>query len=362
MRTRSLLLETFRLAYWLSRRLLELLLLLARSEQRKEIEILLLRHELQVLRRQVARPKPRPADRVVLAALGQALPRVRTLLVEPTTLLRWHRELVRRRWSFPAHPQGRPEMVSQARKLVLRLAAENPNWGYKRIHGELTGLGFTLSPSTVWNILRRHGIEPVPGRARLSWREFLRQQATSIIECDFFTVDTIWLRRFYVFFFIELERRRVHIAGVTAHPNGTWVTQQAGNILTTLSEDGKRPQILIRDRDVKLTKAFDAFLQSEGVTVIRTPIAAPKAKAHAERWVGSVRRECLDRILIVSQRHLERVLREYVAHHNEHRPHRALEQQSPILKPIPLRAPPADARVHRRDRLGGLLHEYELAA
>jgi putative transposase len=362
MRTRPLLPELFRLGYWLSRRLFELVLLLARSEQKKEVEILLLRHELQVLRRQVARPQVRPADRILLAALGQALPQVRSLLVEPATLLRWHRDLVRRRWSFPRRPPGRPQMVSQARQLVLRLAAENPSWGYKRIHGELSGLGYTLSPSTVWNILRRHGIEPVPGRARLSWREFLRQQAASIVECDFFTVDTIWLRRFYVFFFIELERRRVHIAGVTAHPNGAWVTEQSRKVLTTLSEEGKRPQILIRDRDVKLTKAFDELLRSQGISVLRTPIAAPIAKAHAERWVGSVRRECLDRILILSRSHLERVLREYVDHHNTHRPHRALQQQPPIPKPIPIRTPPDEARVRRRARLGGLLHEYELAA
>src|SRR6266516_5418481 len=362
MRTRPVLLESFTLAYWLLRRLLELLLLLARSEQRKEVEILLLRHELQVLRRQVARPQLRPTARVGLAALGRALPRVRSLLVEPATLLRWHRALVRRRWSFPAHPPGRPPTVSQARQLVLRLAAENPSWGYKRIHGELAGLGFTLSPSTVWNILRRHGIDPVPGRAHLSWREFLRQQAAGIVECDFFTVDTVWLRRFYVFFFIELERRRVHIAGITAHPNGAWVTQQARNLLMTLIAEGKRPQILIRDRDVKLTRAFDAYLRSEGITVIRTPIAAPKAKAHAERWVGSARRECLDRILIVSQGHLERVLREYVDHHNTHRPHRALQQQPPIPKPILIRTHSGDVHVRRRDRLGGLLHEYELAA
>lgn len=173
-----------RSVYWALRRLFELLSLRARSEQRKEVEILLLRHELLVLRRQVARPQLRPADRVVLAALGQALPRVRSRLVEPATLLRWHRELVRRRWNFPKRPTGRPPTCSQARQLVLRLAAENPGWGYKRIHGELKGLGFTLSPSTVWNILRRHGIEPVPGRAQLSWREFLRQQAASIVGCD----------------------------------------------------------------------------------------------------------------------------------------------------------------------------------
>jgi putative transposase len=362
MRTRSLLLEVFRLGYWLARRLFELVFLLARSERRKEAEILLLRHELQVLRRQVARPQPRPADRVVLAALSQTLPRVRSLLVEPATLLRWHRELVRRRWTFPRRPPGRPPIVSQARQLVLRLAAENPSWGYKRIHGELTGLGYTLSPSTVWNILRRHGIEPVPGRTRLTWREFLRQQAAGIVECDFFTVDTIWLRRLYVFFFIELDRRRVHIAGTTAHPNGTWATQQARNLLRTLSAEGRHPQILIRDRDVKLTKAFDAYLRDEGVSVIRTPIAAPKAKAHAERWVGSARRECLDRILILSRSHLEHVLREYVDHHNTHRPHRALDQQPPIPKPTPIRPPPDQTHVRRRDRLGGLLHEYELAA
>jgi putative transposase len=357
-----LLLEVFRLGYLLSRRLFELVFLLARSEQRKEAEILLLRHELQVLRRQVSRPQPRPADRLVLAALSQALPRAGSLLFEPATLLRWHRELVRRRWTFPRRRPGRPPMVSQARQLVLRLAAENPSWGYKRIYGEISALGYTLSPSSVWNILRRHGIEPVPGRARLTWREFLREQAAGIVECDFFTVDTIWLRRLYVFFFIELERRRVHIAGITAHPNGTWATQQARNLLRTLAAEGKRPQILIRDRDVKLTNSLDDFLRSQGITVIRTPVAAPKAKAHAERWVGSVRRECLDRILILSRAHLEHVLREYVDHHNTHRPHRALEQQPPIPKPTPTRPPPDHAHVRRRDRIGGLLHEYNLAA
>jgi putative transposase len=298
----------------------------------------------------------------VLAALGRTLPQVRSLLVEPATLLRWHRELVRRRWTLPRRPPGRPAMVSQARQLVLRLASENPGWGYKRIHGELAGLGFALSPSTVWNILRRHGIDPVPGRAHLTWREFLRQQAAGIVKCDFFTVDTIWLRRLYVFFFIELERRRVHIAGITAHPNGTWATQHARHLLGMLNEEGKRPRILIRDRDVKLTNAFDAYLRNEGITVIRTPVAAPKAKAHAERWVGSARRECLDRILILSRGHLEHVLREYADHHNTHRPHRALDQQPPIPKPTPIRPPPDQAHVRRRDRLGGLLHEYKLAS
>ncbi len=207
MRIRRLLLESLSLVYWVIRRLFELLVLLGRSERTKEVEILVLRHELQVLRRQVARPRLRSADRVLLAALSQLLPRPRrrSFLVQPATLLRWHRELVCRRWTYPARPPGRPPVASQARQLVLRLAAENPTWGYKRIHGELVGLGIPPSASSVWNILRRHGIEPAPRRASVSWREFLRQQAAGILECDFFTVETLWLRRFYVLFFVRPE-------------------------------------------------------------------------------------------------------------------------------------------------------------
>jgi putative transposase len=223
------------------------------------------------------------------------------------------------------------------------------------------GLGFTLSASSVWNILRRAGVEPAPRRASVSWREFLRQQASTIIECDFFAVETLWLRRLYVLFFIELGRRRVHLAGIAANPTGGWVEQQARNLLMTLDEQGQRPRFLIRDRDSKFTSRFDDVFRSDGVRVVRTPLAAPTAKARAERWVGSVRRECLDRLLIVSRKHLERVLREYVEHYNRHRPHRSLEQRPPLAKPPP---PPAGEplRVGRRDRLGGLLHEYELAA
>src|SRR5215216_5629648 len=348
MRTQRLLLEGLCFAYWVVRRLLELLVLFGRSERAKEVEILVLRHELQVLRRQVARPRLRSADRALLAALSQVLPRARrqSFLVQPATLLRWHRELVRRRWTDPHRRSGRPPLAAEARQLVLRLAAENPSWGYKRIHGELVGLGMPLSASSVWNVLRRHEIEPASRRESLNWREFLRQQAAGILECDFF---------------IELARRRVHLAGVTASPNSAWVTQQARNLTMTLAEQEQRPRFLIRDRDRKFTAAFDEVFRSEAITVIRAPLAAPRAKAHAERWVGSVRRECLDRILIISGRHLERVLHEYVAHYNAHRPHRSLEQQPPIPKPPPL-AGDHDRRVRRRDRLGGLLHEYELAA
>ena len=201
-----------------------------------------------------------------------------------------------------------------------------------------------------------------PRRASLSWRKFLRQQAAGILECDFFTVEALWLRRFYVLFLIELARRRVHLGGTTANPNNAWVTQQARNLIMSLADQEERARFLIRDRDRKFTAALDEVFRSEGIRVIRAPIAAPRAKAHAERWVGSVRRECLDRILIVSGTHLERVLREYVAYYNAHRPHRTLEQRPPLLKPAPVFAHDREWHVRRRDRLGGLLHEYELAA
>jgi putative transposase len=300
----------------------------------------------------------------LLAALGQLLPRRRrcSFLVQPATLLSWHRDLVRRRWTYAGRRPGRPPLPPQMQALILRLAAENPTWGYKRIQGELVATGMPLSASSVWNILHRHGIEPAPRRTSVSWREFLRQQAAAILECDFFTVETLWLRRFYVLFFIELSRRRVYLAGITANPDGAWVVQQARNLTMTLAEQKHRHRILIRDRDSKFTAAFDEIFRSEGVKVIKAPIAAPRAKAHAERWVGSVRRECLDRILIVSRRQLETVLREYVAYYNTHRPHRSLEQQPPLPKIRPVTPADHEWRVRRRDRLGGLLHEYELAA
>ncbi len=204
MRIRRLLLEGLSFAYWVVRRLFELLILFGRSERAKELEILMLRHELQVLRRQVGRPRLRSADRVLLAALGQLLPRSRrSFLVQPATLLRWHRALVRRRWTYAGRRPGRPPLAAQRQELILRLAAENPSWGYKRIQGELVALGMPLSASSVWNILHRHGIDPASRRASVSWREFLRQQATAILECDFFTVETLWLRRFYVLFFVR---------------------------------------------------------------------------------------------------------------------------------------------------------------
>jgi putative transposase len=241
------------LAYWVLRRLLELVVLRLRSERSKELEILVLRHQLHVLQRQVARPRLRPADRVLLAALSRSLPKRAwsSFFVSPATLLRWHRQLVARRWTHPRRSVGRPRTDRGISELVLRLAGENPTWGYRRIHGELVGLGITLAPSTIWAILRRHGIEPAPRREELSWSQFLRAQASAVIACDFLTVDTVWLRRLYVLFFIELGSRRVHFGGVTASPHERWVTQQARNLLMTLAEHERPVRVLVRDRDSK---------------------------------------------------------------------------------------------------------------
>jgi putative transposase len=352
------------------RRLLELVVLRRRSEREKEIEILLLRHQLRLLERQVARPKLTPADRAVLAAFCGVLPRAawkRALFVSPGTVLRWHRELIARRWTYPHRGPGRPATAAEIRVLVVRLARENPGWGYRRIHGELVGLGIKLAASTVWTILREAGIEPAPNRLETSWAEFLRAQAASILECDFLTVDTLFLKRFYVLFFIEVATRRVRLAGITTNPDRAWVTQQVRNLLMQLDDDGIHPRFLVRDRDSKFTREFDEVFRSEGIRVIKAPVRAPKARAHAERWVGSVRRECLDRILIVGRRHLQHVLASYALHYNEHRPHRSIGQRPPLSG-----RPTSDGdaiaevidlgRACRRDLLGGLIHEYRLAA
>jgi hypothetical protein len=356
--------------YWALRRLLELFVLRLRSERAKEIEILVLRHQLQLLERQVARPELLPADRALLAAFSRVLarPAWSVFVVTPATLLRWHREVVARRWTYPRRRVGRPRTPAEVRELVLRLAQENPSWGYRRIQGELIGLGIKVAASTVWTILRDGAIAPAPRRLDASWREFLRRQAASIVECDFLTVDTMFLKRFYILFFIELASRRVRIAGITAHPDGAWATQQARNLVMRLDDEHAPVRFLIRDRDSKFTRSFDEVFRSEGIRVIKAPVRAPRAKAHAERWVESLRRECLDRLLILGRRHLERVVSVYAVHYNGYRPHRSLGQRPPLAKPPPVDEPAPSAellqlgRVRRRDRLGGLLHEYELAA
>ena len=296
---------------------MDLVLLRCRSGTARDLELLALRHEVRVLRR-TQRIAWRLGDRLVLAALSRCLPHAswHTLPVRPETLRRWHRELVRRQWAVFGRRRGpgRPPLSPECRDLVLRLPTENPRWGYQRIRGELLKLGHCISATAIRALLRRHGIPPVPRRAGLSRRAFLRAHAAGVLACDFSTVETVRLQTLFVLFFIEPQTRRVSIAGCTEHPAAAWVTQQARNLLWHLDEEDRRPTILIRDRDAKVPTSFDTVLRAEGVRVVRTPPEAPQANAVAERWVGTVRRDCLDWLLILGQRHLERILREYVAH------------------------------------------------
>ncbi len=254
--------------------------------------------------------------------------------------------------------------------LVIRLAKENPRWGYRRIQGELMKLGVRLAASTIARVLHDHGLGPAPRRSGATWGEFVRAQASHIVATDFFSVDTVLLRRLYVLFFIELGRRRIWITGVTAHLKGAWVTQQARNVAGDIVDERIDFRFLVRDRDAKYVASFDEVFRSEGAQILRTPFRAPNANAFAERFVRTVRSECLDHLLVVNARHLERILRSYARHYNVHRPHQGLFQEipAPTLPSPMLAATPAQPshshplHVRRRDRLGGLIHEYELAA
>ena len=350
----------FSLLYLLVRRLLGVG---GRRADEKDIELLVLRHQVKVLQRQVSRPRLNRLDRVLFAAASRAMPRSSwsSFVVRPETLLRWHRELVRKKWTFRKKGQlGRPPIDPNVRDLVVRLGRENPRWGYQRIRGELLKLGIRVSATTVRTILLRHGMNPAPRRAGPTWAEFLRSQAAGILATDFFTVETISLKTLYVLFFIELSSRRVHLAGVTANPDSAWVTQQARNLAIEERLSGVR--FLLRDRDAKFTGPFDAVLRAEGVRVIRTPVRSPRANAFAERFVGTVRRECLDHVLIYGPRHLEQVLAAYVDRYVDEMPHRGLGLAVPAgIRPaqVPGATP---TLVERRDVLGGLIHEYRRAA
>jgi transposase InsO family protein len=230
-----------------------------------------------------------------------------------------------------------------------------------RIRGELAKLGVRVSATTIATVLRRNGLGPAPRRGP-TWREFLRHQAAGILACDFLTVETIALKTLYVLAWIELGTRRVHLGGVTSHPDSAWVTQQAWNLAMALQEEGRSPRFLIHDRDTKFTASFDEVFRSEGTRIVLTPIRAPNANAFCERWVGTVRAECLDWTLIFGRRHLERVLRTYIAHYNEARPHRGLDLRTPVEDPSPAGGDVRTGDVRRRDVLGGLIHEYSVAA
>jgi transposase InsO family protein len=342
------------------------MVLLARSSASKDAELLVLRHEVAVLRRQAPNPKLGWADRAVLAALARLLPRAVRLsrLVTPETLLRWHRRLVRWRRTYPPKG-GRPSIDAKVAALIEQMARENPSWGYKWIQGELLGLGYRVGASTVRRVLKRLRIPPAPQRGRTTWRQFLRSQAATMLACDFFHVDcAVTLRRLYVFFVIEVGTRHVHVLGVTAHPDGAWTVQQARNLLMDLGERAASFRFMVRDGAGQFTDGFDAVLSAAGIEVVKIPPRSPRANAFSERWVRTVRAEVTDRMLIAGPQHLRTVLDEYAAHYNRHRPHRGRNLRPPDCDDITMAATSdlAAARIQRRRVLGGLINEYERAA
>ena len=339
-----------------------------RTEEAKDLEIALLRHQLRLLLRRSPHP-PRLSrwEKLTLAVLAARLGRLvagsrrglsrAVLLVRPETVLKWHRELVRRKWTYRRrNAGGRPPLAAAVEALLLRLAAENPRWGYGRLQGELAKLGHPLGRSTIRDALKRRHVPPAPLRSRRAstWREFLGRHRHAVLACDFFTVETFFLKTVYALFFIELATRRVYLAGCTAHPTAAWVTQQARQLTWAMQDADTSPRFLIHDRDAKFPPTFDAVFAAEGVAILRTPYRAPNANAFAERWVRSARVECLDHVLVAGEAHLRRVLAEYVAFYNHARPHQGLDQRCPVTLPTPAR----DGPVRRRDRLGGLLHDY----
>ncbi|MFC6094693.1 integrase core domain-containing protein [Saccharothrix lopnurensis] len=362
-----------RLAYLGVTNAFALLHLLRMSNRDKDTEILALRHQTMVLERQLGNTRPQfsPGDRAFLAALLHRLPaatlhRLR-LLVRPETVLRWHRHLLAHRHAVESRPKrpGRPRTVHSIRLLVLRLARENPTWGYRRIHGELLVLGIKVAASTVWQILKDAGIDPAPERTSTTWSAFLRSQVDALLACDFFETTTLSGTRLYVLAVIEHASRRVKVLGATAHPTASRVTQAARNLVMDLDDAGSPARFLIRDRDGKFPTLFDAVLADAEIQVVLSGVRIPRMNAIMERWIHSCRRELLDRTLIWNQRHLLHTLREYEQFYNTHRPHQGIDNARPLRALPPAvtdQAAVVRLDVRRRQRLGGILNEYHHAA
>jgi putative transposase len=354
---------SLRLLYLIFLQVLNLLLLLRRSSASKDVELLVLRHEVAVLRRVNPTPRLDWADRAVFAALVRKLPRMlrRHRLGTPGTILRWHRRLIAKKWTYP-NRLGRPALNDAVAVLIERMARENQSWGYQRIQGELLKLGHHVGASAIRRVLQRLGIPPAPVRdTDTTWRQFLRTQTSTMLACDFFHVDcAVTLQRIYVFFVLEVPNRSVHLLGTTTNPDGRWTTQQIRNLLMDLGDHATQFRFLVRDRAGQFTASFDAVLADVGIHVVRIPPRCPRANCFAERFIRTLRAELTDRMLIFSQRHLRTVLTEYVRHYNGRRPHRARD-----LRPPRPTHPVADLnheRITRRPVLGGLINEYERAA
>jgi hypothetical protein len=349
--------------YLFATRIFAWLALLCRSTAAKNAEILILRHEVAVLRRQVTAPKSGWPDRALLAALARVLPRMLRghRIVSPRTLIAWHQRLIKQKWTKPPSP-GRPPVSDELRDLIIRLGSENPRWGFRRVHGELRRLGHSVSAATVRRVLRTAGRGPAPRRdaARREWAAFLKAQTTGLLATDFFHVDTISLQRLYVLFVMEVRTRTVHILGVTAHPTAAWATQQARQLLWQLGNRAATLTHLIRDRDAKFTAAFDSVFASEGITVTKIPPRSPNCNPHAERFIRSAREECTDRLLLFDRGHAEKILHDYARHFNSHRPHQGRNQLAPLDDPNVIPLPPI--RIERRQAVTGLINEYHRAS
>ena len=354
---------SLRLLYLIFVRLCAWLVLLGRSSASKNAELLVLRHEVAVLRRASPRPRLDWADRAILATLIRLLSaRLRApRLVTPGTVLRWHRRLVTRKWTYP-HRAGRPPVSAEIAALIERLATENNSWGYKRIQGELLKLGHRVSASTIRRVLKVLKIPPAPERhTDATWRKFLRTQASTMLATDFFHVDcAVTLRRLYCLFVMEVGSRYVHILGITANPDGPWTAQQIRNLLMDLGDRAADFRFLVRDRAGQFTQAFDAALAGAGIQAVKIPPRSPQANAYAERFVLTARTEVTDRMLISGERHMRLVLAEYEAHYNGRRPHRSRQLRPP--RPDHPVADLSQEQIQRRPVLGGLINEYERAA
>jgi putative transposase len=341
------------------------------SDQEKNLEILLLRQQLALVERQIK--KPLRASRIEKLTLAVVTATFKTLthrtatqlrqvirLFQPETVLKWHRELVRRKWTYRSGKRnGRPRTIKEVETLIVRMVHDNPGWGYDRLEGELRKLGYVISDQTIGNILARHGMPSVPQRQSSgSWRHLMQHYKQQILACDFFTIDTLFLQTIYVLFFIELGTRRVYFAGCTLHPTKVWVTQQARQLTWQLEDKVIPIKFLIHDRDTKFVPAFNTVFQADKIHIIRTPFRAPNANAYAERWVRTVRRECLSKIIVLNETHLRRVLKEYIQFYNMARPHQGLDQQSPI----PMTRANSTGAVCSRSILQGIVHDYYRAA